>query len=255
MSTVIESTTDGTTRTIRLSRPGSRNAMSAQLLAELCAAVNAAGEDPSISAVILTGADPAFCAGLDLVEFSDPEIGLLEMVHAPATDPFAALRRMPCPVIAAVNGPAITGGLELALSCDFIVASERARFGDSHAKVGAVPGGGMTGLLPQAVGLRLAKELSFTGRVIEASEALRTGLVNHVVPHDELMGTSLEIAHAIGRGDQPTIRQIKRLYDAGARGTLDDCFRVEAEAFAAWDVSAEDIAGRREEIVSGGRKD
>ena len=102
-------------------------------------------------------------------------------------NPIDAVGRMTTPVIGAVNGPAVTGGLELALGCDFLVASERARFGDTHARVGVTPGGGMSVYLPMAVGLRRAKEMSLTGNFVDAEEAQRIGLVNHVVPHDELL--------------------------------------------------------------------
>jgi enoyl-CoA hydratase len=240
--------------TLMLNRPDVRNALSRELLGELVGALQAAEADERVSVLVLTGRDPAFCAGLDLAEFADPSIDLLSVVHTPGTDPFATLKALSKPVIAAVNGPAMTGGLELALNCDFIIASERARFADSHAKVGAIPGGGSTGLLPQAVGLRLAKEITLTGRPIGAEEALRIGLVNHVVPHEDLMGLASQLGGAIAGADQRAARKLKQLYDKGALVTLAECHRLEEEAYLAWEVSAEEVGRRRDSILAAGKQ-
>jgi enoyl-CoA hydratase len=254
MSDVVKVSADAGVRTLTLNRPRARNAMNSELLRELCGELSAADADEATSVIVLTGEDPAFCAGLDLAEFADPEADLLRVVHTPGSDPFSALTSMGKPVIAAVNGPAMTGGLELALNCDFIVASDRARFADSHAKVGAIPGGGTTGLLPQAVGLRWAKEMSFSGRVVDAAEALRIGLVNHVVPHDELGEFTAALSQAIAGGDQRAIRQLRRLYDAGSLVTLAECHRLEAEAYDAWELPAAEVARRREDILASGKR-
>src|SRR5690606_468113 len=148
------------------------------------------GADDRVDVVILTGADPAFCAGLDLKELAATVGGPTE---APADDdgtpperrgPFPPIDK---PVIGAVNGVAITGGFELALHCDMLVASEQAAFADTHARVGIMPGWGLTVLLPQAVGVRRARELSATGNFLDARTALAWGLVNHVVAHHELL--------------------------------------------------------------------
>jgi enoyl-CoA hydratase len=254
MPDVLTVTAAAAVRTLTLNRPKARNAMDTALLRALCAALDDAEHDDATSVIVLTGTDPAFCAGLDLVEFSDPQADLLRVVHTPGTDPFSALKGMSKPVIAAVNGPAMTGGLELAINCDFIVASERARFADSHAKVGAIPGGGTTGLLPQAVGLRMAKELSFTGRVIDAAEALRIGLVNHVVAHEELPTFAKGLAEAMAGGDQRAIRELRRLYDAGSLVTLAECHHLEEEAYNAWELPAAEVGRRRDEILAAGKR-
>jgi enoyl-CoA hydratase/carnithine racemase len=254
VSEILEVGTVDGVRTLTLDRPQARNALNRDLLGELVSALQAAEADDEVSVLVLTGRDPAFCAGLDLAEFADPSIDLLSVVHTPATDPFAALKSLSKPVIAAVNGPAMTGGLELALNCDFIIASERARFADSHAKVGAIPGGGSTGLLPQAVGLRLAKELTLTGRPMGANEALSAGLVNHVVPHEDLLSQASQLADAIAGADQRAARKLKQLYDQGALVTLAECHRLEEEAYVAWEVSAEEIGRRREGILAAGKQ-
>ena len=123
------------------------------------------------------------------------------------------------PIIGAINGAAITGGFEIALNCDFLVASDRARFADTHARVGIQPGWGLTVLLPQAVGLRRAREMSATGNFIDAETALAWGLVNHVVPHDELLATVRGLAADIVSNDQAAVRQIYATYDEGSEVT------------------------------------
>ena len=141
--------------------------------------------DDDVDATILTGKDPAFCAGLDLTY-------LAGRVERDATSGTVAFPESPVPphtkpIIGAVNGAAVTGGLEVALACDFLVASERARFADTHARVGVVPGWRLTVALPEAIGVRRAKEMSATGNFVDAATALNWGLVNHVVPHEELL--------------------------------------------------------------------
>src|SRR2546427_2101957 len=175
---VLLSETDGGVRTPPLNRPAARNALSAELITRLSAALAQAEADDGVAAVVLTGTDPAFCAGLDLREVGTGGIDLGFVLDLERS-PWWVLGAMRTPVIGAVNGPAITGGLELALQCSFLVASERAAFGDTHARVGVHPGGGLTGLLPQAIGLRRAREMSFTGNFVTATEAERIGLVTH----------------------------------------------------------------------------
>ena len=179
--------------TVTLNRPEARNALSRALTYALWDAVLAAGDDPDVDAVILTGADPAFSAGVDLKEVSG-EIPPTADARGPGDGPerygnglYRFIPVIPKPVIGAINGVAVTGGLELALQCTFLVASERARFADTHARVGIMPGGGITVLLAQVIGVPRAVEMSLTGNFVSADEALRLGLVNHVVPHEELL--------------------------------------------------------------------
>jgi enoyl-CoA hydratase/carnithine racemase len=193
--------------TITLHRPEARNALSARLCGQLRAALDAADRVDDVDAIVLTGTDPAFCAGLDLCEYE-------RLGHAPdgTSETILAVGELATPVIGAINGVAVTGGLELALGCDFLVASERAFFADTHARVGVLPGGGLSVRLPQAVGLRRAKEMSFTGAFVDAAEALRIGLVNHVVPHAELLPTAHRLAAAVATNGGGRVAALKALY-------------------------------------------
>jgi enoyl-CoA hydratase len=137
------------------------------------------------------------------------------------------LRNLEMPTIAAVNGYAVTGGFEMALSCDIIIASENARFADTHARVGLMPAGGMSQLLPRLVGIKKAKEISFTGNFISAREALEFGLVNKVVPLSELMKTAEKMAEDIIGSKQWVVREMKKLIDKGEGMTLEDALRME----------------------------
>jgi enoyl-CoA hydratase len=240
-------------RTITLNRPEARNALSVALQAAAGAELAAADEDADVDVVILTGADPAFCAGLDLRELASSGGNLVGRADDPAISPFAALWRMSKPIIGAINGPCVTGGFELALACDFLVASERAAFADTHGRVGVMPAGGMSVFLPQVLGVRKAKEMSLTGNFMGAHEAFARGLVNHVVPHDELLPAARKLAADITGNDQAAVRNLKRLYDANARVTVGDAFEQEQEYFRAWRIDPAEIERRRGGIVERGR--
>ena len=242
----------GGVRTLTMNRPAARNALSSELLARLVESLHAAEDDAAVLAVVLTGTDPAFCAGLDL-----REAGASGLPSSGVTDPkdsvWWVLYGMNTPVVGAINGPAITGGLELALQCSFLVASERAAFGDTHARVGVHPGGGLTGLLPQAVGLRKAREMSLTGNFIDAAEAHRRGLVNHVVPHEELLPTAQRLAGDIATGDPRTVVALNASYRDVAALALDDGLELERRRFQEWKVDPADIEARRAAIAQRGK--
>jgi enoyl-CoA hydratase len=189
---------------LTLSRPGKRNALSAPLLTELAELLRAGLGDAATRAVVVTGTDPAFCAGVDLD-------GIAAGVRFPG-EAMRLLRTASVPVVAAVNGPAITGGLELALACDFRIGSERARFADTHARMGVTPGWGMTARLPQAVGQAWARQMSLTGSFVDAETALRIGLLNEVVSHDQLLDRAVELAGLIARTNPDAARRIRDLY-------------------------------------------
>jgi len=247
--------------TITLNRPEARNALSSEVLRALPAAMREADGRDDVDVLILTGADPAFCAGLDLKELGSTagNLGGTERTGAdgsPNADgvrgPFPPLSK---PLIGAINGVAVTGGFELALNCDFLVASEQAKFGDTHARVGVMPGWGLTVLLPQAIGVRRAREMSFTGNFLSAEEALRWGLVNHVVAHDELLPFTRRLAADIAGNDQPGVRQIRRTYAAVTAER--DAWQIEADDSRAWrreHFSAEAVEARRTAIQARGRQ-
>jgi enoyl-CoA hydratase len=238
-------------RVITLNRPEARNALNAALQRAAGSAINAAGGDHDVDVVILTGTDPAFCAGLDLRELATPGT---DVVGLGGESPFTALWNLDKPVIGAINGPCVTGGFELALACDFLVASERASFGDTHARVGVMPAGGMSVLLQQAVGLRKAKELSLSGNFLSAEDALAWGLVNHVVPHEQLLDAATSIACDIAGNDQATVRNHKKLLDANAKSTVGEGLERELRYFKAWRIDPAEIDRRRETVMQRGRR-
>lgn len=241
--------------TITLNRPEARNALSSDVLRLLPEKISEADRREDVDVLILTGADPAFCAGLDLKELGSADnriIGAGGRQSGTTRRPFPAVDK---PVIAAVNGAAITGGFELVLNCDFVIASERARFGDTHTRVGVMPGWGLTVLLPQAIGVRRAREMSFTGNFLTADEAFQWGLVNHVVPHDELIPFTRRIATDIIGNDQAGVRQIRRTYAAGAEATVGEAWEIENRDAVAWqrDFDPSRVAARRDAIMQRGR--
>jgi enoyl-CoA hydratase len=142
-------------------------------------------------------------------------------------DPAAALRASVTPTICAVNGACVSGALEIALSCTFAIASDRARFADTHARLNVVAGWGLSALLPRAVGLRKAREMSITGNFVDAEEALRIGLVNHVVAHDELLTRAVALAHDVS--PQPAVREVLRLYARGEGLSLSEALTMERD--------------------------
>lgn len=219
--------------TVTLNRPEARNALSSDVLRRLPALLHDAEADAGVDVIILTGADPAFCAGLDLKELgsagSNLDGGEVSRSHDGVRGPFPKLTK---PLIGAINGVAVTGGLELALNCDFLVASEHAKFGDTHARVGVMPGWGLTVLLPQAIGIRRAREMSFTGNFMPADEALAFGLVNHVVAHADLLPFTRALALDIVGNDADGVRQIRSTY---AQVVADsDGWETEARDARAW---------------------
>jgi enoyl-CoA hydratase len=250
MSELVLSETSDRVCTVTLNRPDARNAMSSELQRVLAATLAAAEADDG---VILTGADPAFCAGLDLRELGSSAANLRGAGDRRQPSPFQVLWTMTKPVIGAVNGAAVTGGFELALGCDFLIASERARFGDTHARVGVTPGGGMSVFLPQAIGLRRAKEMSLTGNFVDAHEALALGLVNHVVAHNELLATARSLAADIVGNDQHAVRNLKELYDRGSKLSSGDALALEHERFRTYRVDPAEIERRRAAVIERGR--
>jgi enoyl-CoA hydratase len=233
-------------RTITLNRPESRNALSAELRMRFFDALAEADADEAVDVIILTGADPVFCAGLDLKELGDGD-GLPDI--SPQWPPLTK------PVIGAINGAAVTGGLELALYCDILIASERAKFADTHARVGLLPTWGLSVRLPQKVGVGMARRMSLTGDYLSAEEALRTGLVTQVVAHDELLTTARAVAASIVGNNAAAVRALlasyHRIDDTHTGGGL----WIEAESARQWQRSASTnyIAGSRASVMERGR--
>lgn len=216
------------TAVITLNRPEKRNAINQDLLSNLYNAIEFASKDDEIFTIIITGNGKSFCAGIDLAALAtenlfDPRGDGRDMVEV--------FKCCPKPIIGAVNGHAITGGFELALNCDFLIASETASFADTHARVGIHPGWGMTQLLQQAVGQRMAKQLSLTCEFIKADHALRIGLVNEIVPKDRLLDRAKEIADSIGSGNQQMMATIKKLIEHRNRTSFEKAVLEERKGF------------------------
>jgi enoyl-CoA hydratase len=175
--------------TLTLNRPEAMNALSHELRQALTRGFRELAQDEAVRVVILTGAGKSFCAGLDLKELGSRDGQPLGAFTD--AEMMAAIRGFPGPVIGAVNGFAITGGFELALACDLLIASQEARFADTHARVGILPGWGLSQKLPRLIGIGRAKELSFTGNFIGAEQALAWGLVNRVVARPSCSGAAV----------------------------------------------------------------
>jgi enoyl-CoA hydratase/carnithine racemase len=209
-------------RILTIDRPESKNALYGPLRSELCAAIADADRDDAVRVVLLTAVDPVFSAGVD---YKQLERGPGETGSPLDLTPAGALRVMRKPAICAVNGACVSGALEIALSCSFIVASERARFADTHALLGVVPTWGLTALLPRAVGVRRARQMSITGEFVDAAEALRIGLVNHVVPHEDLLPFTLELASRVSAN--AAVGEMLSLYARGEDMSLSGALAAE----------------------------
>lgn len=216
---------------VTLNRPEARNAISPDLAEQLPARIRDADADPSVRAIVLTGADPAFCAGFDLRDVGSGK----KKGTNPHPGYWGALPPTRVPIIGAINGAAVTGGFEIALACDFLIASDRARFADTHAKVGMIPGWGLTVVLPRLIGAGRARRMSITAEFVDAQRALEWGLVTEVVEHSILIERALQIAATIAANHGPAVSAIRRLYDEVAPlGDSDAAFELENRRAREW---------------------
>lgn len=223
--------TDERVRTLTLNRPQSRNALSAALRDRFFAALADAEADDDIDVVILTGADPVFCAGLDLKE-------LAGQTALPDISP---------------RWPAMTKPVKLALYCDILIASEHARFADTHARVGLLPTWGLSVRLPQKVGIGLARRMSLTGDYLSATDALRAGLVTEVVAHDQLLPTARQVAASIVGNNQNAVRALLASYHRIDESQTAAGLWLEACAAKQFRTSGDTIAANREAVLQRGR--
>jgi enoyl-CoA hydratase len=243
--------------TVTLNRPQAMNALNRALRARLAAVMRQVDADEAVRAVILTGAGTrAFTAGLDLKELGSEE-GALGSANAtdPADNPVKAIELCRKPVIGAVNGVAITGGFEVALACDVLVASTNARFADTHARVGIVPGWGLSQKLSRMIGISRAKELAFTGNFLDAATAHSWGLVNHVVAPEDLLPLARKLAGDMAGIDPAFLANYKRLIDEGYTLTFGEGLALEAARSSAANaaVAPEDVEARRAAVQQRGR--
>jgi enoyl-CoA hydratase len=254
MSDLILLERDDRIATVTLNRPEALNALSSALRARIAEVFSELAEDETTEVVILTGAGRAFTVGLDLKELGGEVDAAASITSQDLSDAVLGLKQ---PIIGAVNGFAITGGFELALMCDFLVASTAARFADTHARVGVVPGWGLSQRLPRLIGLNRAKELSLTGNYLDAHTACAWGLVNRVVEPEALLPTCRQLARDILSTDPATRLEIKRIMDAGWHDTLEGGLATELAASKAHgqrEVRPEKVAARRAAIQARGRE-
>jgi 2-(1,2-epoxy-1,2-dihydrophenyl)acetyl-CoA isomerase len=224
----------GGVRAITLNRPDVLNAFNADLLSALSGAVREAGEDEAVRCVLITGSGRAFCSGQDLAEYAGrldtPEPLELEQRLRDEYNPMiAGIRTMEKPVVASVNGVAAGAGCSLALACDFRIAAESASFIEAFINIGLVPDCGSTFMLPRLVGLSRAMDIAFTGRRVHAPEALRIGLVNHVVPDEALPIEAMELARKLAALPTRAVGLTKRMVNAAWTADLETQLELEAK--------------------------
>jgi enoyl-CoA hydratase/carnithine racemase len=214
---------------VRINRPAVRNALNLATREALAAAFEGLQDDPDVRAIVLTGDERAFAAGADLREFIDA--GAVEIMRRRAERYWQSIARTPQPVIAAINGYALGGGLELAMCCDILIAGESAQLGQPEVRVGIMPGAGGTQRLTRAVGKAKAMELCLTGRMMKAEEAERANLVSRIVPADELLEEAMKIADKIANLSQHAVMMIKEAINRGFATTLAEGTRFERGQF------------------------
>ena len=214
--------------TLTFNRPDARNAVNNQVRAEFASPIEEIEADDEIRVMILTGKGKAFASGVDIKEFNQ-------------TTPYHAhnlyrlgerVEKLPKPVIAAVNGYCLGGGNEIAMGCDIIIASERAKFGQPELNIGIIPGGGATQRLPRLIGVYKAKELIFTSDIITAEEAFKLGMINRVVPEDQLMETAKEIAKKIAVKSPAALKLAKQAINYGMQTSLESGLKYEYELYS-----------------------
>lgn len=247
---------DGPIITVTMNRPQQLNALSLALEDELRQCFRRLSADDSLRSIVLTGAGRAFCAGVDLKELSsDPAAKDQRIWHGP--DSLSGIMRAcPHPIVSAVNGFAITGGLELALLGDFIIAAKEAQFADTHARVGITPAWGLTQALPRLIGVNRARQMSLTGEYVNADKAFAWGLANEVVPLQHCVLRAVELARDIAETDLRSMTKIRSLIGESAELSLNAALAREVEVFDSHmgDVSQTDIGSNREKVQARGSR-
>lgn len=239
---------------LTLNRPEAKNALSRELRKAFVAAFEDFQRDVDINVVIITGSGDAFCAGFDLKELAG---GNSDNAAEEADNAIArSMAAFDGPIIAAVNGYAITGGFELALACDVLVASTEAKFADTHARVGILPGWGLSQKLPRLIGLSRAKQISLTGNTIDAQRACEWGLVNEVLEPAALLPHCEQLAADMNSCVMPVIKQYKQMIDDGFSMPLVDALEFEeAKAIESAKVAtAAMLAARKDKVIERGRQ-
>jgi len=244
-SLLMTEVTDGVAL-LTLNRPKSLNALSSQLRRTLIETLQIMDADPSVRVAILTGVGRAFCAGIDLKEIGRSATSVNANVAAEnVVDAIVAFSK---PIIGAINGLAITGGFEISLACDMLIAGKSAQFADTHVRVGIYPGWGLSQRLSRAIGIFRAKELSLSGKFLSAEQARDWGLVNHVVADEELIPTARRLALEIAANDPVWVARMKSVMDEGYALPLGPAIAMEAARAADFNaaVSADAVEGQRD---------
>ena len=231
MSSFVEVTHEGHVSTLTINRPDKLNALSREVLSDLGAAIDGLAGNQAVRAAVLTGTGKAFVAGADIAAMKNMTEAEGRAFGALGHGVFAAIEHLRFPVIAAVNGFALGGGCELALACDFIYASSKAKFGQPEVNLGIIPGFGGTQRLPRRVGPARARELIYTGKMIDAAEALRIGLANAVFEPDELLAGAQKAALEIAAKGPMAVSAAKRLIRDGIDLPLPAANQLEQNAF------------------------
>jgi enoyl-CoA hydratase len=238
----IKTETRGAVELITLNRPQALNALSAQLMDELSAALDAAETNKAVRCIVLTGSEKAFAAGADIKEMQ-PKSYMDAFGEDFITRNWERVTRCRKPVIAAVAGFALGGGCELAMMCDFIIAADNAKFGQPEIKIGVMPGAGGTQRLTRFVGKSKAMEMCLTGRMMDAAEAERSGLVSRVVPAAELVGEAMKAAEAISELSLPIVMMAKETVNRAYETTLSEGVRFERRLFHSMFATADQKEG------------
>ena len=247
---------DGPVANVTLNRPQAMNALSQALRRDLAKVFRELEADDDVRAIVLTGAGTrAFTAGLDLKELGQQGLGAAN-AEGPDDNPVKAIEQTGKPVIGAINGVAITGGFEVALACDVLIGSENARFADTHARVGIMPGWGLSQKLSRLIGPYRARELSLSGNFLDAATAERWGLLNRVVPADNLVAAATKLAHDMASIAPGFARGYKKLINDGYELPFGQAMALEAERSTAANakVSAAEVEAARGAVQARGRQ-
>ncbi|HEU5296049.1 MAG TPA: enoyl-CoA hydratase [Burkholderiaceae bacterium] len=253
---VLREVSDDGVAVVTLNRPQAMNALSRELLDALARTIDELADDARVRVLVLTGAGRAFCAGLDLKELGSGRTDIGKTTVTSRGDPVGALTRCAKPVIGAINGAAVTGGFELALACDVLLASTQARFADTHARVGLASGWGLSQKLSRAVGIYRAREISLGGRWVSAEQAAAWGFVNRVIAPADLMRAARELAADMLLAQPGMLERYKSIIDDGFALPFGEGMALEAQRARDFNarVQASDIEQRREAVRAANRR-
>jgi enoyl-CoA hydratase len=253
---VLHDVSPGGVAVVTLNRPQAMNALSRELLDALAKTLQACADDASVRVIVLTGAGRAFCAGLDLKELGAGSADIGKTTVSSRGDPVGVMERCAKPVIGAINGAAVTGGFELALACDVLIASTVARFADTHARVGLASGWGLSQKLSRAIGIYRAREISLGGRWVSAEQAAAWGFVNRVVEPGELMPSALALAADMLLAQPGMLERYKAIIDDGFALPFGEGMALERQRAREFNatVTASEIEQRREGVRDRNRR-